>query len=100
MELKNFQLDVPGRGVVDVEFTLHFNNNSASVNEIKVHADFDSGLPHRVELKLHDNAWRLHYQQPVMKDNEVVVVDQYVNDGISSQIVARLLEFRNEARVN
>jgi len=99
MELKSFQIDVPGRGTVDVNFTLHFNNNSASISEIKVHNDFDGGLPHHPQLKLHDNSWQLFAQHPIIRNNEVVVVDEYLNDDISKEIVKRLLQFRDEAKV-
>ena len=99
MELKNFQINIPGKGTVDIDFTLHFNDNTPTISEIKVHADFDSGLPHHPQLMLHDNVWQLHVQQPVMKNNEMVVVDQYLNDDISKEIVKRLLEFKNEAKV-
>ena len=99
MELRSFQIDIPGKGTVDVEFTLHFNNSTVFISEIKVHSDFESGLPHRPQLKLHDNAWQLYAQQPIMKNNEVIVVDEYLNDDISKEIVKRLLQYRDEARV-
>lgn len=99
MELRNFQIDVPGKGTIDVDFTLHFNNNSVAISEIKLHSDFDSGLPHRPQLMLHDNAWQLHVQQPVMKNNEVIVVDEYLNDELSTEIVKRLLQIRDDAKV-
>ncbi len=99
MEFKSFRIDVPGKGTVDVEFNLHFNDSVGSVREIKVHSDFDSGLPHRPQLMLHDNAWQLYAQLPVMKNDEVVITDQYYNDPISNEIVQRLLEFKEEAKV-
>ena len=91
MELKSFQINVAGKGTVDVNFTLHFNNNSVSVNEIKLHSDFESGLPHHPQLVLHDNMWQLHVQQPIMRNNEVVVVDEYFNDSLSNEIVKKYL---------
>jgi len=99
MELRSFQIDVPGKGTVDVDFTLHFNSSAISISDIKVHADFDTTLPHRPQLKLHDNSWQLYAQQPIMKNNEVIVVDEYLNDNISKEIVKRLLQYRDEARV-
>ncbi len=99
MELRNFQIDIPGKGIIDVNFTLHFNNNSISVNEIKLHADFDSGLPHHPQLRLHENEWQLYAQVPVMKNNEMVIIDEYLDDDVSKQIVEKLLEYRNDAKV-
>lgn len=99
MELRNFQIDVPGKGVIDVNFTLHFNDNSVSVNEIKLHSDFDSGLPHHPQLRLHDNVWQLYAQVPVMKNNEMVIVDEFLNDDLSKQIVEKILQIRNESKV-
>jgi hypothetical protein len=99
MELRNFSMDIPGKGTIDVDFTLHFNNNTVSISEIKVHSDFESGLPHHPQLTFHDNAWQLHVLQPVMKNNEIVIIDEYLNDSFSKEIVKRLLEFKNEAKV-
>ena len=99
MELRNFQIDVPGKGTVDVEFTLHFNNSAVSVSDIKIHSDFESDLPHRTQLALHDNIWQLHIQHPEMINNEIVIVDQYRHEGLCSQIIDKLIEIKNEAKV-
>ena len=99
MELRNFQIEVPGKGTIDVEFTLHFNNNTVFISDIKIHSDFESDLPHRAQLALHDNMWQLHIQHPEMKDNEIVVVDKYLNDGYCKEILAKLLEIKDEAKV-
>ena len=98
MELKSFQLNIPGKGTIDVDFALHFNNSSVFITEIKIHADYDSGLPHRPQLVLHENAWQLHVQQPMMKNNEVVIIDEYLNDDVSNEIVKLLLGFKDEAK--
>ena len=103
MELREFKLDVPGKGTVEVSFMLHFNDhdNSASASEIKIHADFASNLPHRPHLMLDeaDGTWKFHVQQPVMKNNEVVVEEEFLSDGLNKDIIDRILKIMDDAKV-
>ena len=99
MELRSFQIDIPGKGTVNVDFALHFNDEDVvSVQDIKLHADFDSGLPHRAELVMHNNLWQLHAEMPVMKNDEVIIMDEYLKDDISKEIVKRLLASIDSAK--
>ncbi len=101
MELREFKIEVPGQGTIEVSFMLHFNDhdNSASASEIKVHADFDSSLPHRPHLMLDDGAWKFRVQHPVMKNNEVVVEDEFLCDGLIKDIIDRILKVMDDAKV-
>ena len=45
MELRSFQIDIPGKGTINVDFALHFSDDDiVSVQDIKLHADFDSRI--------------------------------------------------------
>lgn len=101
MELREFKLDIPGKGMVEVSFMLHFSDqtNSASASEIKIHADFDSGLPHRPHLMLDDGTWKFHVQHPVMKNNDVVVEDEFLCDGLNKDIIDHILKIMDEAKI-
>ncbi len=103
MELREFKVAVPGKGIVEVSFMLHFNDhdNSASANEIKIHADFNSSLPHRPHLMLDeaDGTWKFHVQHPVMKNNEVVVEEEFLNDGLNKEIIDHIMKIIDEAKV-
>ncbi len=101
MELREFKIEVPGKGTVEVSFMLHFNDhdNSASASEIKIHADFESDLPHRPHLMLDDGTWKFRVQHPVMKNNDVVVEDEFLCDGMNKEIIDRILAIMDEAKV-
>ncbi len=101
MELREFQIDVPGKGTVDVRFRLHFNDHDYSVtaNEIKIHADFDSGLPRHPQLMFEDGIWKFHVMHPFIEDKEVVVKEEFLDDGLNQEIINRILAIMEDAKV-
>ena len=101
MELREFTIDVPGKGKVDVHFALHFSDhdNSVSAQEIKIHSDFDSGLPKHPHLMLVDNEWQFHTQHAVLKDSDVIVEDEFSTEGLSKEIITRIREYMDDAKV-
>jgi hypothetical protein len=92
MKLKEFSVAVPGRGSVDVSFYLHFDGRNTSVGEIKIHSDYDSGLPHRAWLKQDNAIWYLYDDRPIIEGSEVKVVPEYLNNDVSNEIVAKILD--------
>jgi hypothetical protein len=101
MELREFKLVVPGKGTIEVSFILHFSDqtNSASASEIKIHSDFNSDLPHRPHLMLDNGTWKFRIQHPVMKNNEVVVEDEFLSDGLNKEIIDHILQIIDDAGV-
>ncbi len=101
MELREFNIDVPGKGKVDVSLWLHFSDhdNSVSAQDIKIHSDFDSGLPRHPHLMLVDHEWKFHVQQPIMVEKEVVVEDKYSAEGLSKDIIRRIMDLVDDAKV-
>jgi hypothetical protein len=94
MVLKEFHINIPGKGKVDVSFYLHFDAHSASVGEIKLHADYDSGLPHRAKLKQDLGKWKLYDDHPVMVNGELKVVPEFLDTEVSNTVVNRILEIK------
>ena len=101
MELREFKIDVPGKGRVDVSFWLHFSDhdNSVSAQDIKIHSDFDSGLPRHPHLMMVDHEWKFHMHTPVMVEKEVIIEDQYSAEGLSKEIINRIREYVEDAKV-
>ncbi|MCD6011209.1 MAG: hypothetical protein K0Q79_1071 [Flavipsychrobacter sp.] len=97
MELREFQVNVPARGTVHVEFHLHFEPHQTTVGEIKIHADYNCGIPHRVQLKKDGHTWKLYDDRPKMVNGEVKVIPEYLEDELSNTIVANILEIRDMA---
>lgn len=96
MVLKEFSVNFPGKGSVDVSFYFHFDTNTVTVGEIKIHADFDCALPHRAWLKQDEGVWKLYDDHPKMQGGEVVVVPEFLDDDISNEIVRRILFLREQ----
>lgn len=97
MELREFRVNVPAHGTVNVEFHLHFDTNTTTVGEIKIHADYNCGIPHRVQLKKDGDTWKLYDDRPKMVNGEVKVIPEYLEDDLSNNIVSRILEIRDAA---
>jgi hypothetical protein len=95
MVLKEFSMEVPGRGRVDVSFYLHFDTHTINIDELKIHADFDSGLPHHAQLKQDQGQWILYAEHPNMENGQVVVTPQYYNDDLSRAVAERVLAYKN-----
>ena len=101
MELREFQIDVPGKGTVEVNFKLHFNDHdySVSADDIKIHADFESGLPHHPQLMFEEGKWKFHVHHPLIKNNEVVVEEEFLAEGLNQQIIDRILAIMDDAKL-
>ena len=101
MELREFQIDVPGKGTVEVAFRLHFSDhdNSVSANEIKIHSDFPSGLPHHPQMLFEEGKWKFHVMHPFIEDKEVVVKEEFLDDGLNQEIINRILAIMDDAKV-
>lgn len=97
MELREFQVKVPAHGTVNVEFHLHFEPHNTSVGEIKIHADYNCGIPHKVQLRKDGDTWKLYDDRPKMVNGEVKVIPEFLEDELSKIIVAHILELKNEA---
>ena len=94
MVLKEFSIQVPDKGRVDVSFYLHFDTHSVTVNQLKIRADYDSGLPHQAQLKEENKTWLLYADHPAIDHNAVVVAPLYFDDEVSKQIVERILDIK------
>jgi hypothetical protein len=97
MVLKDFKMNVPGKGRVEVSFYLHFDAPSPYVGEIKIHTDYDSSLPHRAWLKQDEGTWKLFDEHPFAKGNEVAVEPEFLNDEVSNAIVEQILAIREQS---
>jgi len=97
MELREFQMAIHDRGTVDVSFNLHFDSRDPTVGEIKIHSDFESGLPHRAQLKQEEGNWKLFAEHPVMEAGEVKIIPQFLNDELSISIAKKILYIKEEA---
>ncbi len=95
MVMKDFRLEVPGHGKVDVEFRLHFDSGAVSVGEIKVHSDFECGIPHKVQLKHDGSMWKLFSDHPKNENGQVVVEPQFLEDELSMTIARRITMMRD-----
>ena len=96
MVLKEFNMVVAGRGIINISFNLHFDSHTCTVGEIKLRADYDSGLPHRVQLKQDYGVWKLYDDHPLMEGGEVKVVPEFLNDDVSNSIAAKILRIMEE----
>jgi hypothetical protein len=96
MKLKEFSLDIPGKGRAEVSFYLHFDTNTVTVGEIKIHTDFESTIPHRAWLKQYEGEWKLYDDHPSMINNEVVVGPEYLADDLSKAIAERIIAIRTQ----
>ena len=97
MELKEFNLDVPGKGKINVQFHLHFDREPIYVGEIHIHPDFESGMPHRAQLKKDDGQWKLYIEHPENKNGEIVIVPEFLDDDLSMEIANTIMGIRNKA---
>jgi hypothetical protein len=96
MVFKEFSVTVPGKGQVNVSFYLHFDTHTATVDQLKIRADYDSGLPHQAKLVFENGAWRLYADHPVIDHNNVVVEPTYFDDEVSREIVERVQAMREQ----
>lgn len=94
MVLKEINLDIPGKGRVDLKFYIHFDAHSSSIGEIKIHTDFDSTLPRRAFLKQDNGIWKLFDEHPTSVNSEIKVVPEFLEDDVSRSIVQRILELQ------
>lgn len=98
MVLKEFSMQVP-QGKVDVAFYLHFDTGPVTFSEIKIHGDFDTGIPHKVQMKQdHNGQWKLYSDHPEMINGELKVVPEFFDDHLSNKIVSKILEIREDYR--
>lgn len=96
MILKEFSIDVPGKGRVGVSFYVHFDTGKPTVGEIKIHPDFDSTLPHRAWLKQDEGQWKLFDERPANADKEIVVTPEFLNDDVANRITSKILSILQE----
>ncbi len=97
MILKEFQVHVPAKGTVNVEFYVHFGEHGATAGEIKIHADYNCGIPHKVQLKKDDGIWKLYDDHPKMVNGEIKVVPEFLEDELSMTIASRIQQIKEDA---
>ncbi len=97
MILKEFQVHVPAKGTVSVEFYVHFGEHGATAGEIKIHADYNCGIPHKVQLRKDDGLWKLYDDHPKMVNGEVKVIPEFLEDDLSKTIAARIQMIKDDA---
>lgn len=90
-------MHVPAKGTVNVEFYVHFGEHGASASEIKIHADYNCGIPHRVQLKNDDGVWKLYDDHPKMVNGEIKVVPEFLEDDLSRNIAGRIYQITQDA---
>jgi hypothetical protein len=96
MVLKEFSITVPDKGQVNVSFYLHFDTHTVTIDQLKICADYDCGLPHQAKLVFESGTWRLYADHPVMDHNNVVVAPIYFDDEVSREIVERVQAMREQ----
>jgi hypothetical protein len=99
MVLREFHLDIPDKGRIDVSFNIHFDSSAPRVGEIKIHADFDCNIPHRVYLVQVDDQWQLFDEHSSMVGNEIKIDPEYLNDPISNAVLERILQIRSKEMI-
>jgi hypothetical protein len=95
MVFREFHLDIPDKGRIDVSFNIHFDGPSPRVGEIAVHPDFVCNIPHRVYLVQLDDKWQLSDENPSLFASDLTTMPAYLDDPLSNAVLERILQIRS-----
>ncbi len=96
MIFKEFTMPVSGKGNVHVSFIIDTIEDVLKIRDIKLHADFKSGLPHHPRLVEEKGHWKFFIEKPLLANNEIDIVPQYLDDELSIEIIDRILAIKRE----
>ena len=96
MLFKEFTMPVTGKGNVHVSFIIDTVDDVVKVREIKLRSDFKSSLPHHPRLVEEKGQWKFYIEKPLLMNNEIDIVPQYLDDDLSMEIIERILAIKNE----